>query len=189
MKFDKKNFCPKKVITKHNTTKELELQEEKNNCINHLKKIDNFNKKIKVNNIRLSTKLEEGKKSKSSLCTISTTTSELINNRTIKSKKKNSKLSKKFIEAQSNWRKNYYATFIQKMFRGFYFREIHKNILNKTNTIYKKKKIQVMSNFKQNLKSYYQNCPDNNKHKETIKTFIIDKFGNRKKCISNDLMV
>ena len=32
-------------------------------------------------------------------------------------------LSKKFIEAQNNWRKNYFATVIQKLFKGYYFRK------------------------------------------------------------------
>ena len=35
----------------------------------------------------------------------------------------NNGLSKKFIEAQNIWRKNYFATVIQKLYRGYYFRK------------------------------------------------------------------
>ena len=35
----------------------------------------------------------------------------------------NTGLSKKFIEAQNNWRKNYFAILIQTIFRGYYFRK------------------------------------------------------------------
>ena len=35
----------------------------------------------------------------------------------------NNGLSKKFIEAQNIWRKNYFATVIQKIYRGYYFRK------------------------------------------------------------------
>ena len=41
-------------------------------------------------------------------------------------------LTKKFIDAQNNWRKNYFATVIQKLFRGYYYRKnYHYNKLNK----------------------------------------------------------
>ena len=35
----------------------------------------------------------------------------------------NSGLSRKFIDAQNNWRKNYFATVIQKLYRGYNFRK------------------------------------------------------------------
>jgi hypothetical protein len=40
--------------------------------------------------------------------------------------KDNNGLTKKFIEAQNNWRKNYFAIVIQKIYRGYHFRKNYK---------------------------------------------------------------
>ena len=66
----------------------------------------------------------------------------------------NLNVSKKFMEAQEKWKKNYFATIIQKIFRGFYFRNIllksmyHKSKLN----IYIKKKVKDKSSCNKSFK-------------------------------------
>ena len=48
----------------------------------------------------------------------------------------NSGLSRKFIDAQNNWRKNYFATVIQKLYRGYNFRKYYKEFYkNNQNTL------------------------------------------------------
>ena len=46
----------------------------------------------------------------------------------------NNGLSKKFIEAQNIWRKNYFATVIQKLFKGYYFRKNYNKSNKNTNS-------------------------------------------------------
>ena len=52
----------------------------------------------------------------------------------------NNCFSKKFIEAQNNWRKNYFAIVIQKIFKGYLFRKNYKNLFMKISTSKKNKK-------------------------------------------------
>ena len=52
----------------------------------------------------------------------------------------NNCFSKKFIEAQNNWRKNYFAIVIQKIFKGYCFRKNYKNLFMKISTSKKNKK-------------------------------------------------
>ena len=62
-------------------------------------------------------------------------------------------LTKKFIDAQNNWRRNYFATVIQKLFRGHYFRKNYNNynLNEKSNT-----------NFVSNLSSNSKNNKNRN---------------------------
>ena len=62
-------------------------------------------------------------------------------------------LTKKFIDAQNNWRRNYFATVIQKLFRGHYFRKKYNNYnLNEKNN----------TNFVSNLSSNSKNNKNRN---------------------------
>ena len=62
-------------------------------------------------------------------------------------------LTKKFIDAQNNWRRNYFATVIQKLFRGHYFRKNYNNYnLNEKNN----------TNFVSNLSSNSKNNKNRN---------------------------
>ena len=186
--YNKKIIDSKKTISKNNTTKEFsKLEPEEFILISPKKRLNHFNKKVKANNSKLSGKLEENKKSKNSLCTASTSTSELIKNN--KKKKIKNKMPKKFIDAQNKWRKDYCANFIQKVFRGFYYRKKCKNNLNKTK-IYKKKKIQITDTFKHNIKSNsIEQSNNNNNHKQAIKTIIIDKLEKKVKSLNNNLKI
>ena len=66
----------------------------------------------------------------------------------------NLNMSKKFMEAQEKWKNNYFATIIQKIFRGFYFRKITlKNMFHKSKlNIYIKKKAKDKSSCNKSLK-------------------------------------
>ena len=59
-----------------------------------------------------------------------------------KKEKENCGLTIKFIDAQNNWRKNYFATVIQKIFRGYWFRksDLKKKINKIINPVYIRKK-------------------------------------------------
>lgn len=66
-------------------------------------------------------------------------------------------LSSKFIKAQDNWRKNYFATFIQKIYRGYFYRK-YNFISNKKffkKRIEKRKQIYVRKHVCYNCSSSY----------------------------------
>ena len=61
---------------------------------------------------------------------------------------KDNNMSSKFKIAQEKWKKNYFASFIQKIFRGYYFRKIfQKKFQNKSNNNIYIKKIPKYENF------------------------------------------
>ena len=101
--------------TKLNKIHKNKKNEIKNNLINHNRENSDKGGLIKI--------IEELK----------------INNK----EKKSSGLTNKFINAQNNWRKNYFATVIQKIFRGYHFRksDYKQKYSNKNiNSIYIRKK-------------------------------------------------
>ena len=85
-------------------------------------------------------------------------------------------LSNKFLEAQEKWKKNYFATVIQKIFRGYFYRNISfKNIYKNNNlNIYIKKKPKD-----KNI------CNNNNKTLKIKKLNIINIQKRRNNCVGN----
>ena len=74
--------------------------------------------------------------------------------------KNNCGLSQKFIDAQNNWRKNYFATVIQKIYRGYIFRksDYKKKYSNKNvNSIYIRKKAKDNKIFGSSV--HHRKCP------------------------------
>ena len=123
-----------------------------NNFMNYNNKINtknNSNKKrnkkvvskLNKNNIKnfQSLQMQKSEKKDSLRNDLINSYREPINNNTLvkiieelklENKKNENGFSKKFIEAQNNWRKNYFATVIQKLYRGYHFRKTY-NISNK----------------------------------------------------------
>ena len=74
--------------------------------------------------------------------------------------KNNNGLTKKFINAQNNWRKNYFATVIQKIYRGYFLRKSNyrEKYSNKNmRAVYIKKKAKDNNIFGNNL--HHRKCP------------------------------
>ena len=105
-------------------------------------------------------------------------------------KKRETGLTKKFIEAQNNWRKNYFATVIQKIYRGFIFRKNlsqnkisiistttnskNKNI-NINSSIYVKKKVKD-NNYIYTSVVHRKECPTDEKKKLINKNKVPHKI-------------
>ena len=97
---------------------------------------------------------------------------------------KDNNMSSKFKVAQEKWKKNYFASFIQKIFRGYYFRKIfQKKFKNKSNnnSIYIKK-IPKYENSLNKIK--FKNLTLDNM-KKNKRNYIFDKR-NKKDNISRD---
>ena len=106
----------------------------------------------------------KNEKQKNSFCTVSTNNSDSNVN-----KKNNENIkSNKFLIAQNKWKKNYFATFIQKVFRGYIFRKMYRN---KSFMIYRKKKVKNQSKLRLSLKNKI-----NDSQRPKIKTIIIKSF-------------
>ena len=102
----------------------------------------------------------------------------------------NNGFSKKFIEAQNNWRKNYFAIVIQKIYRGYFFRKNYKNIPilihastsrknkkneNVNNVIYIKKKIKDNNHYYNSATHHKEYPTEENNYKvpHKIKEIVI----------------
>ena len=108
-------------------------------------------------------------------------------------KKSENGLTKKFIEAQNNWRKNYFATVIQKIYRGFIFRKNYKNMsqnkisiistttnsknknININSSIYVKKKAKDNNNIYTSV-VHRKECPIDEKNKLINKNKVPHKI-------------
>ena len=106
-------------ISENKTNKKTEYKLNKN-IIKNFKniQIQNRDKKDLKNNYLINSFIEPINNKENGLTQIK---EELKSS--IKSNDNNTGLSKKFIEAQNNWRKNYFAIVIQTIFRGYYFRK------------------------------------------------------------------
>ena len=123
-----------------------------------------------------------------------------------KSNVNNNGLSKKFIEAQNNWRKNYFALVIQRIYRGYLFRKKFKNSSmgisiskknksgNINNAVYIKKKIKD-NNLLYNSVAHHKEYPTegniifnrDNKVPHKIKEIVISMKSNKQQLNDDNL--
>ena len=87
-------------------------------------------------------------------------------------------ISTKFIKAQEKWKKNYFATVIQKIFRGYLFRNItlRKNVLKSNLNVYVKKMPKDRSLCKHNNKIKNRTTLFNIKNDNRLTHFYTDTF-------------
>ena len=106
------------------------------------------------------------------------------NTKTISEKDNN--MSSKFKVAQEKWKKNYFASFIQKIFRGYYFRKIfQKKFQNKSyNNIYIKK-IPKYENYLHKIK--IKNVTLNNIKKKNKRNYIFDRTFKKDNISGDDI--
>ena len=107
-----------------------------------------------------------------------------INFSTRKISERDNNMSSKFKVAQEKWKKNYFASFIQKIFRGYYFRKIfQKKFHNKSNNNIYIKKMPKYENSLNKIK--IKNLILNNIKKKKACNYIFDRI-NKKDNISED---
>ena len=87
-------------------------------------------------------------------------------------------ISTKFIKAQEKWKKNYFATVIQKIFRGYLFRNVklRKNVLKSNLNVYIKKMPKDRSLCKHNNKIKNRKTLFNIKNDNRLTHFYTDTF-------------
>lgn len=170
-----------KLINKNRTKKEIPKVPKE--LYDNFKYLTISEKTKNSNQIRIRVK----EKSKKSICTISTNTSDLTINKKFNKIEDNITI-KKFKIAQDKWKNDYFAKIIQKIFRGYYFRknfEKNKNcqILyhkKKIHNSFKSKKLNINSNII-NKNNFY----NINNNEPAIKTIFIESF-HKTNYINND---
>ena len=174
--FNKKNNKPSFINNKKTESKKKDIFNKKlNNKINVKKIINNKkNKKNKIFNAKQIQSKENIKNNKSNIITNNDLKQTCNHKRNISMN--DYLLSKKYLTAQNKFKDNYFATIIQKFFKGFIFRK-KLNFKNKNkNKLNKIQNNSINNNFKKN-KSTNKNTQ--NKHVRNKSLYVKKKISDK----------